>query len=554
MQTRQWLDQLRQDIYDPDRFSSHGCVLLLDGHVDDLFLSNLKQPAIPLYQVLLDQYSKSKKVDAFIWYQTTARGGELHYEFNRFPNAAMPAPPPPPAPSSRLLDDLLADIEDDRAAWQEQHEGRTSRVCIPQEAIRDITNLLEVKGKHAVIVFHDVLWSIDEDNVLLQLQDWSRLCQDNNHLVVFGLRSTDLRWVKHCFPKSRRGVQYLSVDGPTAEEIKAYLIYRQLKERRHFFAWHLLNEIATQLSLLATEPTKGLREIIRLSSSTLDQNGALLDRSWLDSLPKAGHTAEEVRLSDIVLRSEEHAFLQNTLIPALRDPNWQEKEATRLGLPKEKIKAPNRILLVGPPGTGKTTIAKVIATECKLPFFSSKASDFQSKYRGEPLEKVERQFTLWRQNAPCVVFWDEVETVAANRSHAQHDDNPITQILAELESTAGKDENIIIVCATNMPEKLDTAFKSRFRTFEIGYPDPAGYKKLVEQYFATHLFVPGLSVDKVVEMFRGRAPRDIRNCAEDCITQLISSQQESQITPKMIHNWLRAQPIDEQVRQRWQPQ
>lgn len=549
MQTRQWLNHLRQDIYDPDRFSSQGCVLLLNGHVDDLFFNNLQQPAIPLYQVLLNQYSKSNKVDAFVWYQSTARGGELHYEFNRFPSATT-STPPPPAPSSGLLDDLLEDIEDDRAAWQEQHEGRAMRACIPQDAIREITNLLEVKGQRAVVVFHDARWSIEENDILLQLQEWPRLCQDNHHLVVFGLRSTELRWVKYCFAQSHKGVRSLTVEGPTADEVKAYLVYHGLQRQKQFFDWQLLDEVSTQLAFLAGEPTEGFREVMRVANSTVEQN-VHLNRAWLDAQPKAGHTVQEVLLSEVVLRPEETAFLQNTLLPALRDSQWRQREATRLKLPIHQVQVPNRILLVGPPGTGKTTIGKVIATETKLPFFSVKASDFQSTYRGGPVEKVAQHFAHWRQNAPCVVFWDEVETVAADRAHSQHEDNPITQILAELESTAGKDEDIIIVCATNLPEKLDAAFKSRFRAFEIGYPDPDGYKKLVDLYFAKHLFAPGLTVEKVVEQFNGRAPRDIRNCANDCITQL-SSQQEDQITPKMIQNWLKQHPINEQVRRQWQ--
>lgn len=550
MQTRQWLHDLQEKVFNPDRYTSQGTVLLLDGHVDDLFFVGVHQPELPLYQTLLNHFGRSQKVDAFIWYQTTARGGELHYEFSRFPVAdSSHSTPSPQRHSAGLLDDVFVELEDDRATWQAQHEGRSVRSCIPQDAIREITPLLEIKGYRAVVVFHDVRWSVEEESVLLQLQEWPRLCQNNHHLVVFGLRSPELRWIKHCFNLTHKGVRQLTVTGPTADEVKAYLLYRYLRAQKPLFDWLFLDDIAGCLALQAAEPTEGFREVIRLARLSLEQ-GAVFSQKWLDAQPKVGHTAEEFHLKDIVLRPDEYDFLQRTLLPALGDPQWREKEAQRLGLPKSKIQVPNRILLVGPPGTGKTTIGKVIATESKLPFFAVKASDFQSTYRGGPVEKVAQHFAHWRQNAPCVVFWDEVETVAADRAHSQHEDNPITQILAELESTAGKDENIIIVCATNLPQKLDAAFKSRFRSFEIGYPDSAGYERLVHQYFATHLFAPDLTVEMVVKLFNGRSPRDIRNCANDTISQL-SSQQKDQIALSMIQRWLKRHSIDEQVRRQW---
>jgi AAA+ superfamily predicted ATPase len=552
MQSRQWLQQLTENTFDPNLYSYQGAVLLLNGHVDDRFFIDVKQPEILLYQTLLERFRHSPKIDAFVWYQMTASGfGELHYEFNRFPDIDGNVNVSTPSSGSDLLADLNSQLIVDSLEWQAQNEGRTTRNCNFEEAIQEVTRrFLTIKGYRAVVFFHDVEnWGIQDHSVLNQLQAWSNLCLDNYHLVVFGLRSRDLSWVKTCFGQNKKGVTRMGVAGPPPSEVKAYLIYRHLQEQQTLFDWHLLDDIATQFSFRAAEPENGFREVIKIINQAIEQKRKF-DQIWLDSQPKAGHTTEQVYLDDIILRPEEHGFLQNNLLPALRDPKYRIREATRLGLSESEIEVPNRVLLVGPPGTGKTTIAKVIATESKLPFFSVKASDFQSTYRGGPVEKVAQHFANWRQNAPCVVFWDEVETVAGKRSASQHEDNPITQILAELESTSGKDDNLVIVCATNLPEKLDPAFKERFETFVINYPDADGYRKLVEKYFKIHLFAPDLTVEKVVRLFDGRSPRDVSQCAKSTISHL-SAQQKSHITLRIIQDWLKRNSRDEETLQKW---
>ncbi len=554
IEPRSWLKRLH-NAYAPSEYGAQGFVLLLDGHRDDLFFSDVEHPAVPLYRLLYDRFCDA--VDAFVWYKVAGEGGQLSYEFNHLANetAEPSAAQRSGETSDDILDDLIGGIEDDTEAWKAQHAGRTTRTCIPQEAIREITPLLRRSEGRVVVVFQDVFWAINEDTLLAQLRTWPELCQTNHHLVVFALARDDLPWIRQCFdPVRSKGVKQLTVDGPTSEEVKVYLILRHLQTRQHLFDWSLLDDIATHLAQnVGAKPSEGFKSLVKSHIPNFEESGQPLDQSWLDRQPRTGHAVQEVHLDDIVLKPEERAFFERILLPALRDPDWRQKQAARLKIAKERVPVPTRILLYGPPGTGKTTIGKMIATESRMRFYSVTAADFQSRYRGGPVEKVAQHFAEWRNNAPCVVFWDEVDSIAADRDRSQHEDNPIVQILAETESTAGKDEDVIIICATNRPESLDSAFRSRFsgHEFLIGYPDQDGRERLIRMYFATHLLEESFSVPELAELFENRAPREIKNCSDFCIQQLTANAAQTTITRDMVVRWLSTRPIDQKTVQRW---
>jgi AAA+ superfamily predicted ATPase len=548
IQPRKWLVRL-SEFYDPVKYPNQGCVLILTGHTDDLMYWSDTQPGLSLTQVLLEQFRSS--VDAFASYRYAGRNGNLQWEFNTMLNdtATTVATPESPAPSSasNVLGDLIESVRTDEMEWSQNNRGKSNRVCDPQEAIRDVHNLLESRRGRAVVIFEDVFWQIEDDRVLGLLMEWPRLCRTNYHLVVFALRRDDLRWIGTCFEPKTKGVRYLEVDGPTPDEVKALLIRNSLVHNKEFFEWELLDEIADRLAKVYAEPGEGYSTLFtELIPNTLRTPGSMMNAEWLKTLPTVGQKAQEVRLDDLVLKPSEREYFRY-LLEAWKDPQKIREKEKRLG----KLDIPNRILLYGPPGTGKTTIAKMIATETGRTFFSVTAADFTSEYRGGPLKAVQRHFAEWRRHKPCVVFWDEVEATAANRQDMQHSDNPINQILTELEGPGGRDEEILIICATNLYEKLDPAFLRRFpEQLLIGYPDDDGYVRLVKKYFNVNLFEPSLSVDEVARMFHNHSPSDVESCARACKLELARRDGEY-ITREIISRWLAAHSPDPRVIEYW---
>lgn len=141
------------------------------------------------------------------------------------------------------------------------------------------------------------------------------------------------------------------------------------------------------------------------------------------------------------------------------------------------------VILYGPPGTGKTLIAKAIAGEAGVPFFSMVGSDFVEKYVGVGAQRVRDLYKKARKAAPCIVFIDEVDAVAGQRGRDENteSDQTINALLAELDGFKSSD-NIVTICATNRLDMLDSAFKRAGRfdlKLAVGLPDKKGRERIL---------------------------------------------------------------------------
>jgi AFG3 family protein len=201
------------------------------------------------------------------------------------------------------------------------------------------------------------------------------------------------------------------------------------------------------------------------------------------------------------------------IVDFLRNP----KKYTALG-----GKIPKGALLVGPPGTGKTLLAKAMAGEAQVPFFSMSGSDFVELFVGVGASRVRDLFKQAREKAPCIIFIDEIDAIGRARGKnvmASNDEreNTLNQLLVEMDGFGG-DSGIIILAATNRPDVLDSALlrPGRFdRQISIDKPDLKGREHIFRVHLKPIKTSDKLNIHKLAEQTPGFAGADIANVCNE---------------------------------------
>ena len=188
------------------------------------------------------------------------------------------------------------------------------------------------------------------------------------------------------------------------------------------------------------------------------------------------------------------------------------------------IKPPGGILLFGPPGTGKTLMMKALSKEMNVGFYYVKCSDILSKWVGETEKNIAEIFTIGRKNGPCVLFFDEIDSLARSRASSGDDQSShraLTQLLVEMDSvpTHGP-KRVIVIAATNIPQMLDPAIMRPGRFDKIIYlplPDPAGREAILRVHASKVPVSEDVDFKRLVALTDRYSGADLANVVSEAI-------------------------------------
>ena len=229
-------------------------------------------------------------------------------------------------------------------------------------------------------------------------------------------------------------------------------------------------------------------------------------------------SAEGIRFSDVAGEDEAKENLTE-VVNYLHDPSkYQEIGASM----------PKGILLVGPPGTGKTMLAKAVAGEANVPFFSMSGSEFVEMFVGMGASKVRDLFKQAKEKAPCIVFIDEIDAIGQKRSGGQYGGNDereqtLNQLLTEMDGFEGNN-GVIILAATNRPESLDPALTrpGRFdRRVPVELPDLKGREAILQVHAKKIKVAEDVDFNKVARMASGASGAELANIVNEAALRAV---------------------------------
>lgn len=226
------------------------------------------------------------------------------------------------------------------------------------------------------------------------------------------------------------------------------------------------------------------------------------------SQAKLNNGDNKVKFEDVAGAKEEKEELSE-IVEFLKNP----QKFIELG-----ARIPKGVLLLGPPGTGKTLLARAVAGEAGVPFFSISGSDFVELYVGVGASRVRDMFAQAKKSRPCIIFIDEIDAVGRKRGAGMgggHDEREQTlnQLLVEMDGF-GKNEGIIIMAATNRPDILDPALlrPGRFdREIVVGRPDMKGREEILKVHCRGKKISKDVDLSKIAKQTSGYTGADLEN-------------------------------------------
>ena len=231
-----------------------------------------------------------------------------------------------------------------------------------------------------------------------------------------------------------------------------------------------------------------------------------------------------IRFADVAGEDEAKENLQE-IVNYLHDPKQYEEIGASM---------PKGILLVGPPGTGKTMLAKAVAGESNVPFFSISGSEFVEMFVGMGASKVRDLFKQAKEKAPCIVFIDEIDAIGQKRNSGNLGGNDereqtLNQLLTEMDGFEGNN-GVIILAATNRPESLDPALTrpGRFdRRVPVELPDLKGREEILKVHAKKVKIAPGVDFNTVARMASGASGAELANIVNEAALRAVRAGRKS---------------------------
>ena len=231
-----------------------------------------------------------------------------------------------------------------------------------------------------------------------------------------------------------------------------------------------------------------------------------------------------IRFADVAGEDEAKENLQE-VVNYLHDPSKYESIGAKM---------PKGILLVGPPGTGKTMLAKAVAGESNVPFFSISGSEFVEMFVGMGASKVRDLFKQAKEKAPCIVFIDEIDAIGQKRNSGQFGGNDereqtLNQLLTEMDGFEGN-TGVIILAATNRPDSLDPALTrpGRFdRRVPVELPDLKGREEILKVHAKKIKIAEDVDFNKVARMASGASGAELANIVNEAALRAVRAGRKS---------------------------